>query len=128
MIKDVLPIESGAYEGDIIGTPDCVIVTNSESSTVGPGEDTAIVEQKVSIQDFAENEYQAQLDASSHEIEASSSSLVLASQLKMKKKDIYGALSHHERMHGLIENHIWMIQLQERQKEVTAGSPCDDLE
>ena len=67
MIKDVLPIESGAYEGDIIGTPDCVIVTNSESSIVGMGDDIAIVEQKASIQDFVENEYQAQLDASSQE-------------------------------------------------------------
>ena len=73
MIKYVLPIESRAYEGDITGTPDCVIVTNSESSTIGAGEDMAIVEQKASIQDFAENEYQAQLDASSQEIEASSS-------------------------------------------------------
>ena len=44
MIKDVLLIELGAYEGDIIGTPDCVIVTNSESSTAGLGEDTTIVE------------------------------------------------------------------------------------
>ena len=128
MIKDVFPIESGAYEGDIIGTPDCVIITNSESSTVGLSEDTSIVEQKVSIYDFAENEYQAQLGASSQGIEASSSSLVLASQLKMEEKDIVTALSHHDWMHGLIMNHIWMIQLQERQKEVTTGSSCDDLQ
>ena len=128
VIKDVLPIELGAYEGDITGTPDCMIVTNSESSTVGPGEDTAIVEQKESIQDFEKNEYQAQLDASSQKIEASSSSLVLASQLKMEENDIVAALSHHDQMHGLIENHIWMIQLQERKNEVTTSSSCDDLQ
>ena len=138
VVTDVVQVEPVASEGDITGTPDCVIDTDSDSSTVGLDEVTAVedtvmfedstVDQKVSIQDFAENEYQAQLDASSHEIEASSSSLGLASQLKTKEKDIVAALSHHDRMHGLIENHIWMIQLQERQKGVTAGSSCDDLQ
>ena len=32
VIKDVFPIESRAYEGDITGTPDCMIVTNSKSN------------------------------------------------------------------------------------------------
>ena len=46
----------------------------------------------------------------------------------MEEKDIVAALSHHDRMHGLIENHIWMIQLHERWKGVTTGSSCDDLQ
>ena len=121
-----------SIQGDISTSSD------SDSSTVGLDEVTAVedtvmfedstVDQKVSIQDFAENEYQAQLDVSSHEIEASSSSLGLASQLKIGDKDIVAALSHHDRMRGLIENHIWMIQLQERQKGVTTSSSCDDLQ
>ena len=83
-----MQVEPVASEGDIIGTPDCMIDTDSDSNTVGLDEVKAVedtvmfedstVDQKVSIQDFAESEYQAQLDASSHEIEASSSLLGLA--------------------------------------------------
>ena len=56
-----------------------MIDIDSDPNTVGLDEVTAVEDTIMSVWDIAENEYQAQLDASSHKIEASSSSLGLAS-------------------------------------------------
>ena len=82
-----------------------------EDVVVQDGEIPGRNEQKLSIHDFVEKEYQAQLDASSHEVEAGSTSHDLSSQLKVNKDSIVTSLSHHDRMQDMIEDHIQMIQL-----------------
>lgn len=65
----------------------------------------------MSIHDFAEKEYQAQLDASSHEVEAGSTSHDLSSQLKVNKDSIVTSLSHHDRYMELVGiGHITQVR------------------
>ena len=77
-------------EGDVSSTQDGLVPIGSDYSVEGSYDDFEDVvvhdgeipgrdDQTLNIHDFAEREYQAQLDTSSHEIEASSSSLSLAS-------------------------------------------------
>ncbi|KAH9329864.1 hypothetical protein KI387_001972, partial [Taxus chinensis] len=77
--------------------------------------------QNESIQDFAEKEFQAQL-------EANHCPHSLKNQLKVNEDGVVAALSHHDKMHKLIENHFWMVQLERRQKGIEAESSHDSLQ
>ena len=84
---------------------------NFEDVVVHDGEIPGRDEQTLSIHEFVEREYQAHLDASSHEVEAGSTSHDLFRQLKVSEDNIVTSLSHHDRMWDMIEDHIRMIQL-----------------
>lgn len=124
---------------DVSDTQDGLVPTGSDYNIVGLDDDYEDVvvhdgeisgrdEQTLSIHDFAEREYQAQLDASSHEVEAGGTSHDLSSQLKVSKDSIVTSLSHHDRMRDMIEDHIQMIQLQGRHKGFQEESSCVDLQ
>lgn len=86
--------------------------------------------QDVCIQDFVEKEYQAQLEASSCDVEARHTPHGLHSlrnQLKVSEDEIMVALSHHDRMCKMTENYLWKVQLERRQKEIKTESSHDSL-
>ncbi|GLJ44367.1 hypothetical protein SUGI_0929800 [Cryptomeria japonica] len=70
---------------------------------------------------FAEEENQSQSNAS-HSLHS------LWNQLKVNEDGIVAALSHHDEMHKLVENYLWMIQLERRQKGMEAESSLDSLQ
>ena len=82
-----------------------------EDVVVHDGEILVRDEQTLSVHDFAEREYQAHLDTSSHEVEVGSTSHDLSSQQKGSEDSIVTSLSHHDRMRDMIKDHIQMIQL-----------------
>lgn len=51
----------------------------------------------------------------------------LETQLKVKEDGIIATLSHHDMIHKWIEDHLWTIQLERRQKGIGAESSHDDL-
>ena len=83
-----------------------------EDVVVHDGEIPGVDEQTLSIHDFFEREYQAQLDASSHEVEASSTSHDLSRQLKVCEDSIVTTLSHHDRYVELVGiGHITQVKI-----------------
>ncbi|GLJ13045.1 hypothetical protein SUGI_0204020 [Cryptomeria japonica] len=67
-----------------------------------------------------EEELQSQSNAS-HSLHS------LWNQLKVNEDEIVAALSHHDEMHKLVENYIWMVQLERRQKGIEAEASLGSL-
>jgi hypothetical protein len=66
---------------------------------------------------------QEQFEVSSYGVE-----VVHNLETKLKVEDeIIAALSHHDRMYKQIEDHLWEVQLESRQKGIGVESSHDDL-
>ena len=73
---------------------------------------------------------QDQYEDSSCEAEVvhnSNGSHKLEKQLKVSEDKIVAVLSHHDKMHQLIENHFWKVELEKRQKGIEEYYSHDSL-
>ncbi|GLJ46658.1 hypothetical protein SUGI_0983470 [Cryptomeria japonica] len=109
---------------------------DEDNSIFGPNA-AQVLDQQVCQEDIieavdCENQVpQGQSDNSSCEAEVvhtPHSPHSLWNQLKVNEDGIVAALSHHDEIHKLVENYIWMIQLERRQKGIEAVSSLDSLQ
>ncbi|GLJ48209.1 hypothetical protein SUGI_1018040 [Cryptomeria japonica] len=111
----------------------CIETINQgiEDTSTGGISAVLISKHNICMHDFAKEEFQSQSGASSCKVEVFQtlhSPQSLWNQLKVNEDGIVAALSHHDEMHKLVENYLWMIQLERRQKVTEAESSLVSLQ